>query len=715
MLPLLLALPALAVEGMWEPSQLPELGPALRAAGYTRDPATLAALDAEPLGAVVSLDGWCTASFLSSEGLLITNHHCVKGFVGAVTKPGEKLVEQGFYAAKPSEERNVGGDVRLWVTDRVEDVTATVNAPMPKGLDDAGRQALREQRGSALVATCERKEPDHHCEVAPYDGGAAWRLVHRMEIRDVRLVMAPPDMVGNYGDEVDNFRWPRHAGDFAFLRAYVGPDGRPAEFSSQNVAYHPPYTLPLNPRGIAEGDFVVVAGYPYETSRWRSAAEIDVDRRYLLPDALQWGEWSMKEIEVLLAGDPRERAVLEVLRSEVGNTTTYCGGAIWGFDHAGTVEATRRRDEELRAWVRADALREARWGAALDEVAAVARRREPWVRRDLLMEHLAESELLSLADELYHLSQERTKPDRKREAGYQERDLDELGAWVEELDTRLSLAWERRLLERVLGDYLALPPDQRVPELDRWLGDTADRPAALSRALDRLFTSPQLLDDAVRKGLFTAPSATFEAAPDGFLTLAVALRPWRAARAEEERADEGALARLRPLYIEARRAFRPGVSYPDANNTLRVTFGTVQGYSPRDAVTYTAFTTLPGIAAKAGAWPFAAPPALLAAIAAGKPSPYLDKKLGTVPVDFLSDLDIAGGNSGSPTLDKEGRLVGLVFDGNYEGIVADWVFDAELTRTIHVDLRYVLWYLDAVVGAEPLLGELGVTPAFPRH
>lgn len=710
---LLLALPAHAVEGMWEPSQLPSLGPALTAAGWKGDPAALARLDAEPLGAVVSLDGWCTASFVSPEGLLITNHHCVKGFVGAVTEAGEKLVDNGFYAAKPSDERPVGGDVRVWVTDRVEDVTATVEAPMPKKLDDAGREALREQRKAALVAACERREPDHGCEVASFYGGERHLLVHRLELRDVRLVMAPPDMVGNYGDEEDNFRWPRHAGDFGFLRAYVGPDGRPADYSPQNVAYHPRFQLPLNPKGIAAGDFVMVAGYPYETGRWRSAAEMALDARYGLPAAADFGAWALPTLQRLSVEVPADAAVLEVLRSEVGNGATYAGGALWGFEHLGTLSALERRDAELRAWVRADATREARWGAALDELAAVARRREPWARRELAMEELLQSELLTLADTLYHLSLERQKPDPKREAGFQERDLDELRAWTTDLDDRLSLPWERALLERSLTNYLALPPDQRVPELDRWLGGAG--PDAVAGAIDRLTRQPLLADEQARAGLLGAPPTAFTAATDGGLSLAVALRPYLEARAAEERADAGALARLRPLYIEARRAFSPGASYSDANNTLRVSFGTVQGYSPRDAVTYTPFTTLAGIAAKAGPWPFAAPPALLAAIAADKPSPYRAKPLGTVPVDFLADLDITGGNSGSPTLDRDGQLVGLVFDGNYEGIVADWAFDQAHTRSIHVDVRYILWYLDAVVGAEPLLGELGVTPSFPRH
>jgi hypothetical protein len=214
-----------------------------------------------------------------------------------------------------------------------------------------------------------------------------------------------------------------------------------------------------------------------------------------------------------------------------------------------------------------------------------------------------------------------------------------------------------------------------------------------------------------RERWFAAGPGAFEAAKDGFLSLAVALRPYDEAREAEMKEDAGAAARLRPLYVEALRAFDPNRAYSDANGTLRVTFGTVQGYQPRDAVSYAPQTTVKGIVEKAGEWPFAAPAGLLAAIEAGKWGSWADPLLGTVPVDFLSDLDITGGNSGSPTLDARGRLVGLAFDGNAEGIASDWVFDPVVARTIHVDVRYILWYLDAVTQADGLIREMGLEPS----
>jgi hypothetical protein len=229
--------------------------------------------------------------------------------------------------------------------------------------------------------------------------------------------------------------------------------------------------------------------------------------------------------------------------------------------------------------------------------------------------------------------------------------------------------------------------------------------------VDRLFAEPVLAREEVRLRLLDLSLSKFPT-EDGFVSLARALAPVRAAQREEARVREGAASRLRPALVEAERAFDPGRAYPDANGTLRVTYGTLQGYAPRDGVYHTPQTTLEGVAAKAGPWPFDAPQPLLDAVKARRHGPYADLLLGSVPVNFLSDLDITGGNSGSPTLNAAGELVGLAFDGNIEGVASDWFFDARVARTIHVDSRYVLWYLDAVADADALLRELGRTPAF---
>ena len=254
----------------------------------------------------------------------------------------------------------------------------------------------------------------------------------------------------------------------------------------------------------------------------------------------------------------------------------------------------------------------------------------------------------------------------------------------------------------MLSQHEALPPDQQAPELRAWI----EAHGGLEGSLEELYESPALATTAGRLALFDMEAADFERSEDPFIGLAVALETYLAAQRVRDEERRGAYLRLMPLYMDALKASRTHV-YPDANNTLRVTVGHVSGYSPADAVWYQPHTTVAGMVAKAGEAPFDAPDRFVAAAASTESSAFYDASLGDVPVDFLSTLDTTGGNSGSATLNAKGEFVGFLFDGNYEAMSADWVFDPALTRSIHVDVRYALWLLE-VEGADHLLKELGV-------
>jgi hypothetical protein len=375
------------------------------------------------------------------------------------------------------------------------------------------------------------------------------------------------------------------------------------------------------------------------------------------------------------------------------------------------VEKATARDAALQAWIAADPARVAKWGDALTALDAVITRDDATYARDERLGWLGRSDLLEAAETLYRVARERQKPDAKRDIGFQERDLPRLRARMGAMQAGLHMETERRFVRQLLLELASLPADQQVPGLQAWLGVGTPGEQA-DRAVNRLFSSLALDTAEERDALFDAKPADIEASKDGFLSLAVALAPFGDAQRARGEETDGALARLRPAYIAALQAFDPTRAYPDANGTLRVTFGTVQGYDGEDAVRYLPQTRLEGIVAKVGPYPFDAPKGLIDAIQGGKRGAYADAALGSVPVNFLSDLDITGGNSGSPTVDAQGRLVGLAFDGNYEGIASDWMFDAVRARTIHVDVHYVLYYLDAVANADALLTELGVKPTW---
>jgi hypothetical protein len=330
---------------------------------------------------------------------------------------------------------------------------------------------------------------------------------------------------------------------------------------------------------------------------------------------------------------------------------------------------------------------------------------------------LKRSQLVSPARRASRLARERELDDVDRSPGYQDRDLARLVASQARSRRSYDAQVDRAMLEHVLTLYAELPQSQRLASFDRWFGIGSDgvEPEALASNLTAMYDATSLTDHEARMALLDADRAALEASEDPFVRLAVATYDEDRRLELEEEDLEGRLVEARPRFIEALLAFSEAqgrTMYPDANGTLRITFGTVEGYAPRDAVDYRPFTTAAGVAEKAtGVEPFDAPEPLLAAIAERAFGPYAAAD-GSLPVNFLSSVDTTGGNSGSATLDAHGRLVGLLFDGNWESLVSDWDFVAEVTRSIHVDIRYVLWVMDRIDGAWNLLEEMGVEPVF---
>jgi hypothetical protein len=710
----LLAAPfAHAVEGMWTPEQLPEISAALQQQGLALDPQQLADLTAHPMGAVVSLGG-CTASFVSPQGLVATNHHCAYGAIQLNSTEANNLLRDGFVAATMADEPSAGPASRIYVTESISDVTAEVLAETTPDMDDRARFDAIDGARKALVAECEQGG-NHRCNVFSFFGGLQYRLFRQLEIRDVRLAYAPPGGIGKFGGDVDNWMWPRHTGDFAFYRAYVGPDGKPAPYAAENRPFQPQHHLQIAAKGLQAGDFVMVAGYPGNTSRYRLADEIEQTIAWTYPRQIaQFGDL----IGIVEAsGAPGSDVAIKYAASMAGwqNTLKNFRGQLVGFARADAV-ATKRADEAaLEAWLVAQG-DEGR--AALDTLAALrehiadARRvRE----RNQLTNFFPNVGLLGAAKDLVRLSIEREKDAEAREAGYQPRDEARLEGGLRQLERRMDPAVDRRITEYWLRRYLALPADLRLPELDAWIGvaaTDADAPG-LDARIDALYANTQLHDTESRLRWFNASRAEIDAADDSFLQFAVQLMPALLRLEAERKAHDGGLQRLAPGYMQAMIDFRRSnglAAYPDANGSLRITFGTVQGVDPRDGLRYLPFTRTEGVAQKhTGEDPFDAGTAQLEAIRAKRWGGREMTGIADVPVNYLADLDVTGGNSGSPTLNARGELVGLIFDMTWESVASNWVFDPALTRTIHVDSRYMLWIMEQVFPAPQLLREMGVT------
>lgn len=697
MIVLLLSLLAHADEGMWLPEQLPEIGPAWQEKGLEIAPEALADPLAEPLGSIVSL-GFCSASFVSPDGLVATNHHCVEGYL-QVNSTGERnLHKDGFVAPKLEDEISAGPAARLWVVDEITDVTDQVLAKVKRRTKDGVRYERVEQAKKRLIAACER-EPNRRCRVATYRGGAEYRLIRSLEIQDVRLVMAPPMSVGQFGGDVDNWMWPRHGADFSFLRAYVAPDGSSAPFSTENVPYKPAHHLQVDPTGAEPDSFVMVAGYPGRTSRHARAVTLDWYANRYLPVSLEL----MRAVHDTLVGfaesDPEAAARLGRPISGLANGIKNSDGLLEGLDHGDLIAAKAAREQELLDWVDADATRKKQWRADLDAHVALLEEDQADAMQRLYVGWLGRgADLLSVARTAVRLAEERELPDIERDRGFQDRDVERIRARFQQMDRTLHLPSDEAVFRDLLARYQALPEPQRVAEIDAWIAEKGGTDAAVKA----LYGAPALAGAEARLALLDMDSEALAASDDPWVQLARVFVAWEEPIRERDEAVSGAKLRVQPTWyaaLEAWNAEQGKVLYDDANGTLRLTLGHVKGYSPQDGLLALPQTTLGGFAAKAGEAPFDAPSSFVERAAAEADH----------PMNFLSTLDITGGNSGSAVLDGKGRFVGLAFDGNYESIAADWIFLPGITRCISVDVRAIQWVLEGTSGAERLLSELGLS------
>ena len=701
--------PLAAKEGMFTPQQLPEIADDLRATGLELDPEALSDLTGFPMGAIVSLGG-CSASFVSPAGLVVTNHHCARGSVQYNSTAENNYLENGFLAKTMGNEVPAAPGSRIYVTTALTDVTDRVRAGTD-ALSPTDRYDTVEQRLKDITAECEEKA-GYRCQVASFYGGAEYTLIERLEVRDVRLVYAPADSVGKYGGDIDNWMWPRHTGDFSFYRAYVAPDGSAADYAEENVPYQPEHHLKVSASGLDEGDFVMVAGYPGSTSRYALLAEVENTFGWNYPTFQNLlTEW-IGTIEDAAPAGSDARVKYESRLAGLNNYEKNLRGQIDGARRVGLVERRREREAELARWIAADPSR-ANYGTAIAQLSALAQESAQAARTSFWYGNATRPQLLGAAQRLYRLSKEREKPNAQRESGYQDRDLTFFRQGLQALDRRYDPTVDKAEWLLFLNGYIQQPAAERVPTFDKALGLTAQTTAAdLPGLLDSYYANTTLGDTETRLALMEADPATFEASDDPFIKLAVALYDYD--RGLEDAAEEraGRSLALRPAYMDAITQWQRSegqLTYPDANSTLRITYGNVMGGSPFDGMEYLPFTTLEGITQKdTGKEPFNAPQRELDLIEAKDYGKYQLNSIDSVPVNFMSDLDVTGGNSGSATLNAKGQLVGLLFDGTFESVNSDWDFDPRTTRSIHVDSRYMLWVMDKVDGAEGLIEEMDI-------
>lgn len=684
---LLVASSSPAAEGKWTPQQVLQQGQAwVKQQGFSLplvklwDPKTQGGL----LANAVQLPG-CSGSFVSQNGLLITNHHCVVGILQEHSTPQQNLAKDGYLARDASAEKPAKA-YRIQVPRRFLDVTKAVLDALPANASDLARHQSVEATQKKLVADCE-KAPGTRCTFASFDGGLFFTLTEFAELTDVRLVYAPPASVGNYGGEVDNWMWPRHTGDFALLRVYQ--DGKP---------YQAKYYFPLSQEGVKEGDAVAVLGYPGTSFRALLADDMAERQQRWFPAVRDLaGEWAaiMQEegqnsAEAAVATSDELRGLLNGKKAAEGQLAGLLRGRLL------------EKQRQSEALVKAYAAKHPEHAAALRAHAGLtelAKERASTWDRDFLLDMTGRGpRALNWPLLMVRRSVEAQRPDAEREPGYQERDLARLRERHERDQKRYSPAVDRRLFFSWIKRALALPKDQRIAAVDQLFGGLSDDTAVAGKIAE-LVKASKVLELPHRQKMFGETPQQLQERRDPLLDLALAMDAERRALRDRRDVFSGRSLQLRPEWRRAVMAMAGRPVAPDANATLRVSFGRVKGYSPKEAVTLTPHTTLAGALAKhTGRDPFDLPQRIreLAETA----------KHGAVPVDFLADCDTTGGNSGSPVINAKGQLVGVNFDRVWENVAGDFGYNPEVARNVSADVRYLLWLLTAVEGAPALAAEL---------
>ena len=650
------------------------------------------------LSATVQING-CTASFCSPDGLLVTNHHCGFGAVSELSSPEHNYLRDGYAAQTREQELPAPGMVAS-VLKRIEDVTAKVHAAQATAKDDLERWAITQRVLGELKAAGEASEDNTACTVASFLEGKEYHLYYRTQIRDVRLVYAPPRAIGEFGGEVDNWEWPRHTGDFTFFRAYVGKDGKVADHSPDNVPYKAEHFLPVARQPVAEGDLAIVMGYPGRTQRYKTSRAVATQEGYVFPARDRVLTAAIAVLEA--AGKASEAKGLEVASriKSLANVQKNAQGMIFGLSNNRTVDKKLREEAAFRAWLNQDGKRAEQWtsqqgGSVLDELLLLDETEAKTIERDTFVWFLRvlgnDIPLLSV------LTQACAALDADADGKASPRLLRALES------EQFAADWDTiqaPLLRILLAEIAGMSAEQRFAGTE-FLG------APDAAVVESLCGKPALLDGKARTALFAGGKEAVAASDDPLLRLARVLARENDAWTKRARLRAGQDLDVGRRWIAAQEAFRGKSFYPDANSTLRVSIASVKGYEPRDGLVAVPFTTVAGLLQKEkGKEPFNNPPALLAAAKDRMKSRWVDPKLGDVPVCFLADGDTTGGNSGSPVINGKGELIGLNFDRVFEAVAGDFGWNADRSRNVICDIHYVLWVIEAVQPCPSLLAEL---------
>lgn len=650
--------------------------------------------------AIVQFGGGCTAEIVSPEGLLFTNHHCGYGQIAALSTPEKDHLTNGFWAMKRSEELPAKGlSVRFLV--RMDDATARINAKLNNGMSAKERRDVIDAEYKAIQR--ENSENGKYTVVVKdfFNGNEFYYFVYQ-DFKDVRLVGTPPNSIGKFGGDTDNWEWPRHTGDFSVFRVYADANGNPAEYSPNNVPLKPKHHLPVSLKPIKPGDYTMIVGYPGRTNRYMTSYGID---QLINRDYPAWVEASKTAMDVMKKYMDRDQATRLNYASQYASVANYWKnrqGTIESVKKNGTIQDKQKVEATFQAWAQKPE-NKALYGNVLAEMQQYYQATSPrGVERNYAAQLGRNAKYIPYAFNLGAMFR----------------------SYIEENDAAKKAEQKKVIAERIEAMYEKFNPALEQEMLRAMVQLYRDRVRSAAANTSLQTVNPSLLGEVAKHSIFAdrASALSFLNNPsakvleqDALLKLATAYFNETKTIGDRYAAQDDAFSNNNRLFFDGLRKSHPNQAfYPDANSTMRMTYGKVSTLPFREdrkyyGVTNNYYTDIDGMVAKykKGDEEFDLPQRLLDLAAAKDYGQYADPA-GYLPVNFLSDNDITGGNSGSPIMNGKGELIGLAFDGNSEALSGDIVFEKEWQKTINVDARFVLWVIDKFSGAGHLIEEMTI-------
>jgi len=695
---------AVADEGMWIPMFVDRLNyEDMQKMGLKLTPEEIFSINNSSLkDAIIIFGRGCTGEIISDQGLILTNHHCGYGQIQAHSSVEHDYLSDGFWAMSKEEElKNPGLTAKFLI--RIEDVTDKALAGVSDNMGENERgEKLRENAKEIEKKAVE--DTHYDARVASFFGGNAYYLFIYETFTDVRFVGAPPSSIGKYGADTDNWMWPRHTGDFSMFRVYTGPDGKPAKYSEDNIPLKPKHHLPVSLGGVEKGDFAMILGYPGGTDRYLTSYGIQLAIEKYNPTVVKIRQEKLDIMRADMDASDKVRIQYASKYARTSNYWKYFIGQTKGLKRLKVYDKKVAIEDEYRTWASKMASMDDKFGKALKDIEAAYKVLDEYTLSNVYYREAVQrgAEILGMASRFNYLYEELTQ--KGIDPVKVEKMSDKLKASLDGYFKNYNEPTDKKLLAAMMKMYYENIPAEKQPQ---YLKDVAKKyKNDFTAYADDVFSKSMFADKSKMETFLESPKAKTITKDPAFIAWSAFSGFNKKLQSEQDDAKK-LLQKGNRMFIAGLMKMNPDkVFYPDANFTMRLSYGSVQDYYPADAVHYNYYTTLAGVMAKEDPnnWEFVVPDKLKQL--------YKDKDYGrygngdVMHVCFLTDHDITGGNSGSPVINGKGELIGLAFDGNWEAMSGDIAFEPELQRTINVDIRYVMFIIDKYAGAQNLIDEM---------